>query len=112
MVTGEGRVTCVGGISTASVSLAESRVYRSVVSQRSLNLVEQFGLGQLLIVGVERIASTGQAIAWSGGAIAECTADALSSERAAGQRVGRKLGIGQNHPPQPDEIDPAGADDR
>src|SRR5262249_37641098 len=69
-------------------------------------------LGQRLVIRIERITAAHQAVSWGGRAIAECPAEPLALDRAAGERVGRQFGIGQDHPSDSDEIDPTGAHGR
>src|SRR6185312_6435721 len=78
---------------------------------RFLHRCKLLELRRLLVMRVERIAAGDDAVARRRGAVAERAAVALLLRRPALQVVERQLRIGEHHAPEPDEVDPAAADD-
>src|SRR5262245_6257428 len=72
--------------------------------------LELFRLRALFVKRVERVTARYQAVARPGSAIAERAAQPLGSEPGAFDHVQGQVVVGQDHPPQPYEIDLSGAD--
>ena len=84
---------------------------RLIRLDRLLDRLQRLRFGQLLVVIIQRIAAGDQPVPGPGRTVAERAADPFPLQLAALQYIGRQLGVRQHHPPDADQVDPAGTHD-
>src|SRR5690349_21446775 len=93
--------------STVMVFSVMVRLDQETIQSGLLENSQLFSPTRLLVVVVQRIASRGQPIAWSGRAITECSTDPFALDVAALGRIPENLRIRQHHSSETNEIGPS-----